>query len=144
MNLSRSGKCTRVMDSVSAGTSDQNSTSVDMLGYESVEFIACFGAIVAAAVTSTKLQTSSDDSNWNDLLDTAIVIADDDDTGCVISDLSHPRERYIRMVVDRGTQNSTIDSIVAIQYQAAAEPVTHDSSTVISSEFHHAPAEGTA
>ena len=81
MNLSRAGKVTRVMDAVAAGTSDQNSTAVDMTGFESVQFIAMFGAIVSAAVTSVKLATSSDNSAWNDLLGTAITIADDDDTG---------------------------------------------------------------
>jgi hypothetical protein len=46
--------------------------------------------------------------------------------------------------VDRGTANAVIDGIIAIQYNANVEPVTHDSTTVVGSEFHHAPAEGTA
>ena len=54
-----------------------------------------------------------------------------------------PRAR-LRCVVDRGTQNATVDGIVALQYEANKEPVTQDATTVGGQEFHHAPAEGTA
>ena len=144
MNLSRTAKITRVMDAVAAGTTDQNSSSVDMKGFESVTFIASFGAIVAAAVTSVKLQTSSDNSSFNDLLGTSITVADTDDTSMAVIDLSHPLERYIRMTVDRGTQNATIDGIVALQYEDHEVPVTHDATTVLGTEFHQSPIEGTA
>ena len=144
MNLSRAAKATRVMTAVAAGTSDQNSSSVDMTGYGSVQFVTLFGAIVSGAVTSVKTQTSSDGSTFNDLLGTAITVADDNDNQAVIHDIGNPRERYLRVVVDRGTQNATIDGYIALQYAANIEPVTYDASTVVGSEFHHAPAEGTA
>ena len=144
MNLSRSAKITRVMDSVAAGTSDQTSTSVDMKGFGNCQFVALFGTITAAAVTSVKVQTSSDDSSFNDLLGSAVTVADDDDDQAVVIDIGHPRERYLRCVIDRGTQNAVIDGVLAMQYEASNEPVSHDSSTVVGSEFHHAPAEGTA
>ena len=53
-------KITRVSNAVAAGTSDINSSSVDMQGYDAVEFVVLFGAIVATAVTSVKAQQSSD------------------------------------------------------------------------------------
>ena len=144
INLSKFGKVTRVMDSVVAGTSDQTSTSLDMQGFDSVIFIASFGVITTNAVTSTKLATSSDNSSFNDLLGTSITVADSDDTSMTVHDLNEPQERYIRLVVDRGTQNAVIDGVVAIQYNAKSEPVTHDATTVISAEFYASPAEGTA
>ena len=54
------------------------------------------------------------------------------------------RERYVRVVVDRGTQNAVIDFGLAVQTARFSEPVQHDSSTVVGTEFHQAPAEGTA
>ena len=144
MNLSKSVKVTRVMDAVAAGTSNQTSSSVDMQGFDSVLFMATFGTIVTNAVTSAKLRTSSDDSNFNDLLGTLIAVADDDDDQVVLLDLIKPRERFIQCIVNRATQNSTIDGVYAFQYLANAEPVTQDSSSVVGFELHVSPEEGTA
>ena len=115
-----------------------------MQGFEAVQFIVTFGTITATAVTSCKLATSSDDSSFNDLAGTAITVADSDDNQAVVLDLIRPQERYIRCTVDRGTANAVIDGIVAVQYLAHREPVTHDTSTVVGSEVHASPAEGTA
>ena len=52
MNLSKAAKVTRVMNAVAAGTSDQNSSSVDMKGFDACQFVVAFGAITASAVTS--------------------------------------------------------------------------------------------
>lgn len=141
-NIARLGKVTRVMNAVAAGQTLQSSSSVDMTGFGAVTFIASFGAITATAVTSVHLETSSDDSSFNDLTGTNITVADDDDNQVAIIELDRPLERYIRCVISRGTANAVIDGIVAIQSRANVEPVTHDASTVVDSEYHHAAAEG--
>lgn len=146
-NLTREGKVTRVSNAVAAGTTDINSSSVDMSGFDSVTFYVLFGTITASAVTSVKAQQSSDDGSsdtFADLTGTGITVADDDDNQVVVLEIDQPRERYVRCVVDRGTQNAVVDGIIAVQHNAKTVPVTHDSSTVVSSEYHHAPAEGTA
>jgi hypothetical protein len=145
MNLSKAAKVTRVSNAVAAGTTAVNSTGVDMKGFEAVQFVVAFGAITAAAVTSVKLQGSHDGSDWTsaDLLGTSQTVADDADNKLFILDMAKPRYRYVRCVVSRATQNAVVDSIVAYQYQADKEPVTHDA-TVGGAEFHHAPERGTA
>ena len=143
MNISRGVKFTRVLDAVAAGTSDQNSSSVDMKSYDAVTFCVGFGTITASAVTSIKVQGSDDDSAWSDLAGTAISVADSDDNKVVLAEINCPQQRYVRVVVDRGTQNSVIDFGVALQSKANAAPVTQ-SSSVLGSEFHQAPAAGTA
>src|SRR6056297_244159 len=130
MNLSSRVKRTRVSNAVAAGTTDINSSSVDMQGYRAVEFTVAFGAITSGAVTSVKLQGSDDDSTWSDLTGVSVTVADDDDNQLAILDVSKPRQRYVRCVVDRGTENAVVDSIVAAQYAAQVEPVTHDATTV--------------
>lgn len=146
-NLSKAGKVTRVMNAQAAATTDSTGSSVDMQGYDSVCFYASFGAITATAVTSVKAQQSSDDAvadAFADLLGTAISVSTTNGNDVVVLDISHPRERYVRPIVDRGTANAVIDGIIAVQYNANVEPVTHDTTTVVGAELHHAPAEGTA
>ena len=143
MNISRGIKFTRVLDAVAAGTSDQNSSSVDMKSFDAVTFAVGFGAITASAVTSIKLQGSDDDSAWSDLAGTAVSVADSDDNKMVLAEINQPQQRYVRCVVDRGTQNAVIDFAVAMQSKANKAPVTQ-SSTVLGSEFHQSPAAGTA
>ena len=143
MNISRGVKFTRVLDAVAAGTSDQNSSSVDMKSYDAVTFCVGFGTITASAVTSIKVQGSDDDSAWSDLAGTAISVADSDDNKVVLAEINCPQQRYVRVVVDRGTQNAVIDFAIALQSKANAAPVTQ-SSSVLGSEFHQAPAAGTA
>jgi hypothetical protein len=148
MNLSKAAKLTRVSAAVAAGTTDVESTAVDMKGFDGVQFTVLFGAITASAVTSVKLQGSHDGSTWTgvngDLLGSGQAVADDADGKAFILDLYRSQFRYVRCVVDRGTQNAVVDGIIAQQYNADKEPVTHDATTVGGSEFHHAPAAGTA
>jgi hypothetical protein len=135
------------MNAVAAGTSDQNSSSVDMKGFYGVMFLASFGALTATQVTSIKAQQSSDDGSaddWTDILGTLVgPLADADGNKMLVLDIYRPLKRYVRLVVDRGTANAVIDGVVALQYDPDKEPVTH-STTVKAAEFHHAPAEGTA
>jgi len=143
--LTESGKLTRVSNAVAAGTSDVNSAVVDTQGFASCTFLVAFGAITAGAVTSCKVQqgAASDLSDAADLAGTAVTVADDDDNQLVAIEVVEPRERYLRCVVDRGTQNAVIDGVVAIQTRAKRLPVTHDATTVVGSELHVSPAEGT-
>jgi len=143
MNLSRFGKCTRVSNAAAAATTDVTSSSVDMQGFDSVTFYVSMGAIVAGAVTSVHAEQSADDSSFADLEGTNITIADDDDNQVVILEIEQPSDRYVRVIVDRATQNATVDSIVAIQTKANKEPVTHDATTVVGAEYHLNPSEGT-
>jgi len=144
MDLVSNWKATRVSNAVVAGTTDVNSSSVDMSGFESVIFIVSFGAITATAVTSIKAGQSADDVTFNDLKDSGITVADSDDNQIVLLEIVRPIDRHVRCTVDRGTANAVIDGIVALQGRALEAAVTHDVASVVGSELHHAPAEGTA
>lgn len=146
--LSNKVKTTRVMDGVVAGTTVQNSASVDMANFEGVRFTAMFGVLTATQVTSIKAQQSSDNGvgdAWSDLAGTTVgPLADDDDNQCLILDVYKPQKRYVRCVVARATANAVIDGVVADQYGPRVEPVTQDAATVAFSEQHVSPSEGTA
>jgi len=147
MNMHANCKVSRVMNAVAAGTTDQNSASVDMADFEGVIFLAAFGTLTATQVTSLKAQQSSDDGSsdaFADLEGTSVgPLADADGNKMLALDVYRPRERYVRATIDRGTANAVIDGIVAIQYGARKAPVTH-STTVSASEVSVSPAEGTA
>lgn len=146
MNLSGDIKVTRVMNAVAAGTTDQNSSIVDMADYEGVLFLASFGALTATQVTQIKGQQGADSglSDAADLAGTLVgPLADADGNKILGLDIYQPQERYVRCVVDRGTANAVIDGVIAIQYGPRKKPTTHDS-TVKALELHISPAEGTA
>lgn len=140
--LTEENKITRLSNAVAAGTTDVESTSIDMDGFDEATFIADLGAIVSGAVTSAKLQGSSDNSSFSDLEGTGLTIGDTDDNELVVLNIVRPQHRYLKMVIDRGTQNATVDSILCIQSQAREVPVTQP--TGVNVERHVSPAAGTA
>jgi hypothetical protein len=148
MSLSNKVKITRHSNAVAAGTTDITpSDGIDMQNYEGCLFEVAFGAITAGAVTSIEVHTSSDDGvadAYTALLGSSQTVADDDDNKIFVVDIYKPRERYLKLIVDRATQNAVLDGITAIQYEPRAMSTTHDSTTVGGSEIHTSPAEGTA
>jgi len=129
-----------------AGTTDIEGSTIDMQGYESVLVIVTMGVITGSAVTSIKMQQDSASGMGTaaDLEGTGQTIADTDDGKIFYIDLHRPMERYVRLYVDRATQNAVVASANYIQYNGGSlkAPVTHETS--VSGEFHSEVAEGTA
>lgn len=144
---SNSEKVIRVSNAAVAATTDIECTGVNMAGYDAVKFYTLFGTITSGAVTSVKLQQSSDDGSsdgYSDLEDSAVDVADDDDNQIVVHDLIRPAKQYVRLVVDRGTQNAVVDGVFAVLYNAFEVPTTNDATTVTERKVLLTPAEGTA
>ena len=145
-NLLDEIKITRVMNAVAAGTTDQNSTEVDMQNWDGVLFVAAFGTLTATQVTQIKAQQDvvTGMAGAADLLGTLVgPLADADGNKCLVLDVYRPQERFVRCVVDRGTANAVIDGVVAIQYRGRVSPATQAASVAFA-EKHSSPAEGTA
>lgn len=126
-----------------AGTSAINGEIIDMQGFEFISFIVQFGPIVGGAVTSIKVQRDTDAAMGTaaDVAGTAQTVADDFDNKVKTIDWLRPGERYVRLVVSRGTQAATCAAI-ALLYGASAKPVTQPTDVV--GEVHKDKAEGTA
>lgn len=142
-------KIVRVSNAVAAGTTAANGTAVDMTGYDGVLFLIAFGAIVTGAITSVKAQqgAASDGGDAVDLEGSGVTVADDQDNKVVALDIYRPRQgygKYVRPVVSRGTQNATIDSMIAILYNGRSKPVSLDATLVAASKSLGSPATGTA
>ncbi len=148
MNLSKAIKITRHSNAVADGTGTVTpSSGIDMKGFEGCLFKVLFGSITSGAATSIEVHTSSDDGSsdaYTAILGTGVTVADDDDNKVFWIDVYRPRERYLKLIILRATQNSTVDGIVAEQYSPKSKPTTHDSTTVGGGELHVSQAEGTA
>lgn len=136
------------MNAVAVGTTAQNSSILDMAGYDSVMFVASFGTITDG---TPKIKAQQDTvvgfGGAADLLGTGNNLAATDDNKVAILDLQKPLEQFVRCVIDRTigspATGCVIDGIIAIQYNARSVPTTQDT-TVASAERHVAPIEGTA
>lgn len=149
MNLSNGIETRRIKAdgtnyTVAAGSSAATSEVIDMGEYDAIRLVTGFGAIVSGAVTSIKVtQCDTSDGQYADIEGSSITVADDDDNLVAVIDIYRPRERYLKVVYSRATQNATVDFLVAELYGSRTEPVTQGA-TVISQEIHRSPAEGTA
>lgn len=155
MNLSTRIKVQQVINATTgaAGTTDIEGAPVDTANWDGVMFLCVMGAIVTNAVTSIKAQQGeavdsvsapTDITDAADLAGTAQTIADDDDNQVFIIDLYRPQERWVRPVVDRGTQNATVQSCLAILYHGRKAPTALAVANLVNYERHVSPAEGTA
>lgn len=140
-NLAPNTKTTEALDYASAAT-DRNGAILDMAGFGGVLTMVHFAAIAAGAVTSIKVQqgAESDGSDMADLAGTGMTIADTDDNKVFRLDV-RPRERYVRVVVDKDGTNATAESATYTQYDPVgiSAPIAD-----ADSETHGLPAEGTA
>ena len=139
-------KITECVAPTVAGTTDVTGDTIDMQNFGSVAFLVSFGTITTGGVTSIKVQQDSDSAMGTaaDLLGSSVSITDAQDDHSVLVEVAEPRERYVRVIVDRGTANAVINTGYAIQTNPKISPTTHDSSTIVTPELHVSPAEGTA
>jgi hypothetical protein len=145
-NLDKGTKVTRVMNAQAVGTTNVNSSIIDMQGFESVEFIALAGTITDGAF-SIKLQDGADSglSDAADVAGTSVAEANTDDNKALVLDIVRPVKRYCRVVAVRGgATGAVIDGIIAIQYGARVKPASNDATTVANTETWVSPADGTA
>src|ERR1043166_808539 len=108
-----------------AGTSAINGTAIDTSGFDGCLFVVQFGAIVAGAATSIKVQedTTSAFGAAADLAGSNQTIADTDDDKVFYVDIRRQPKQWLRIVVSRATQNATC-SAMAYLYRTRSRPVT--------------------
>lgn len=111
-----------------AAATDITGSTIDTANYEGVNILVQLGAIVSGAVTSLKLQESADASSWTDVANTSVTVADTDDEEIRYLEYRRPAKRYVRLYVDRATQNATVSAIYHL-YGARSQPVTQPTGT---------------
>lgn len=124
LSLARNVAIDRVSNAVAAGTTDINSTSVDMADFETATFLVAFGTITATAVTSIQIDHSADNSAWNSVAGSRVTIPDSASNRIAITETVRPTLQWVRCTVDRGTANAVVDGIFAIRSSPRRYPVT--------------------
>jgi hypothetical protein len=128
------------------GSADRNGAEFDMSGFDGVMMVCKFGDIGAGAVTTVKAQqdTVTGMGSAADLEGTGISVANDDDNQIFVIDIYQPKERFVRLVVDKDAANNTEEMAFYIGYKASKKPTVMTLADKVTYEFHQSPAEGTA
>lgn len=132
-----------------SGTADRTGAIVDMAGWTGIIAVVKFAAIADAATTSIKWQTgaAANMSDAADLTDSGMTVAGDDDNQIFASDLERPKERYVRVFVDKDTSNASAETAIYILYGpqgAVQQPISSDLANTVTTEHLFIPAEGTS
>lgn len=129
-----------------SGTADREGAIVDMAGFEWILAIVSCAAVHNSATYSIKMQQGAAPAMGDaaDLLGTGIVIAGDDDDQVFAILLIKPRERYVRLYVDKDTSNACAESAIYILGGARSLPALANITDELTVEVHESPAEGTA
>lgn len=121
---------------VSAGsTIDDNSSILDMQGYEGVIFMVTITDSADTGVAALTVQTNSANSDSGMTASTAIATAtsaanDDLNSMLLVAELKKPIERYVQGTLTSATANIAYGETIAIRYGAAKAPVAQSSTTV--------------
>lgn len=135
----KDAKISYVLGAVAAGTSAQNSSVLDMSGYDSVIFIAMLGDVTSGSVLTLTINENTASSTSSPtptaVTDGATAAytagASDADSKCLVVDVHRGlTKRYVYAALTRTTQNAVINGILAIQYNARSLPVTQSSDLI--------------
>lgn len=102
-----------------------NGASIDLLGFDSVAFIATTGAVTGAGAFALKLQESNDGSAWNDVPANLYQAPVDGNLSANGTAKVGYRgfKRYVRPVLTKGSGTSIFASVIAIKGHAVDRPV---------------------
>jgi hypothetical protein len=111
-----------VQAALADGSTDPNSSSVDMAGYDGCLFVGIVGTITTTGTCTLAVEQSSDDGvadAFSALTGASAVasLAAKSDLLLVI-DVQHPTKRYLRTSLTRATANSVWGGTIAIRYRA--------------------------
>lgn len=131
LTLLKDAKITRVNNAASAGTTDQDSSRVDMSGFDSVMFVWLLGDVTSGSVIQAIGKSNAADSTSGSTTEksgTSITAgASDYDNKLLIVDMPRVQNRYAYSTLVIDTQNAVVDGCIAIQYNAKTLPTTQGS-----------------
>jgi hypothetical protein len=146
MNQLVNTKITLVVPATAVGTANITGTTLDMSGFEGVEFVLLAGTITdGVAAVKASSGAAANGSDAQDLAGTSTSLSSTQDGDVAALDLYRPLDRYVTPVVVRGgATGGVINGVIAIQYGAHVKPTTQDATTVPVSKTVVSPAYGTA
>lgn len=128
-SLTKNSKLVRALAPVAAGTTTpQKSNGVLVQGFMGFRACVSFGAITSGAVTSWQLQHSDTDvdGDYVNIAGSLTTIVDTDDNTISTFEYLRPTKKYVRIYINRATQNSVIDLGWIEVFLPNVAPVTPD------------------
>lgn len=135
MQLSKNINVIKVSNGATAGTTEVDSSILDMAGYDGVMFIVDLGTVTDASVMTLTVQqnTANSTSGMTAITGAAATFtASTSSNKAMLVDVYRPLDRYVRAAFTRTTQNAVVNTIIAIQYKAKFQPTTLDASVIAS------------
>lgn len=135
MQLSKNINVIKVSNGATAGTSEVDSSILDMAGYDGVMFIVDLATVVDASVLTLNAQQNTANSTSGMATITgasATFTASTSSNKALLVDVYRPLQRYVRAAFTRTAQNATVNTIIAIQYKSQFRPTTLDASVIAS------------
>lgn len=108
---------------LAAGTTDVNSSAVDLLADLDVQFVIDLGVVSATGTGTFQLQRSDNGSTWTNITGASFAWTDANTLQKVTIGCSEVTNRYVRVAIDRNTANTAITGITAFA-RARNVPVT--------------------
>jgi hypothetical protein len=111
-----------------AGITTVDLGTIDTSGFTGLRAVVLLGAIAATGVATLKAAhgEAADGSDAVALPTAVAAAADDDDNKSLILDIYKPRERYVKLTLERTTANTTVLGAIVELYNATHVPVTAD------------------
>lgn len=139
MNLSKNVKITVISAAAAAGTTEVDSSIIDMAGFDGVVFVAVTGALTINSVITLTAQENTANSTSGMAAITggatpAYTALGTETLNTFIVDIFRPIQRYLRVALTRTAANTVVNSIIAIQYHGTKLPPALDA-TVLASAF---------
>lgn len=138
MSLSTDVRITVVSPAATAAQTEIVSSVLDMAGYDGVMFIALTGDVTDTSVLTltAKGNTANSTSSPTPVTQKATTAftasATSADSKALVVDVVRPTLRYVFASLTRTTANAVVGGIIAIQYNAANRPTSHDASVIAS------------
>lgn len=135
-SLVKDVKWTVVENAAAAGTTDLETDILDMAGFESVAFLLHTGTLTdTGTVTLDFYENTANSTSGSTKIDasstaTLTGLSNNGDNKLWIAERIRPTKRYVYAVVNRGTANCVVNSVIAAQYGATETPVTQPASVV--------------
>ena len=136
-NLLTDTKIIRVLNAVAAGVTQQTSSIVDTAGFDGVMFVALLNTVTSGAVLSLQAQDNSLNqsggmANVGNGATATLTDAGTNSNKTMILDIIAPGQRYVQCLLNRTTQNVTVDGMLAILYRGKGKPEAVDPSVALS------------
>lgn len=123
----------KVSNGATAGTTEVDSSIVDMSGWDGCCFIVDLATVVDASVLTLNVQENSANSTSGMATitgATATFTASTSSNKTLIVDVIKPSKRYVRAQFTRTAQNATVNTILCVLYRARSRPTSADASAL--------------